>query len=996
MLRIKLLLVSLFTTMSLTGLFSQVNVHGTVTDSNGDPQEGINILVSAFYADSSVYFESVFTIADGTYEVEFPSPPLNFIGFVQVSMVDCWGTVVTLNYTIFNGPNDIEANFVYCEQIMIDSCVVYIIEEWNPGALNSLTAWTPLNVNVDYLWSTGEVTQTIFPQSSGEYCVTVSFPWGCTATDCYNFVMDSSFLCFAYITSTPNNDGTYDLEAISEGIPPFVYAWNTGDSTQTLNDVGPGTYCVTINDSNGCDYTTCIFIDDFSFCDVWISEEPNGALIAQGYGLPPLSYLWNTGQTSEIIYPNQEGLYCVTVTDQNQCSASSCYYYGSFEDSCYVYVIAVYTDSNTIGLQAIPSTNANSVTYLWSTGETTDIIYPQDPNLTYCVTMTDANGCVAAGCFEPFNYCYAWVDIQYLDTTTAVLSVYSDPIYNWGGPNATYLWSNGDTTETITVHESGTYCVTVSLGQNCTTEACAYVDFDSLQYACSAWVFQYPDSTGQWFAEVFAWGYGDFTYLWTTGDTTPVIQLDYPNQYVCVTATNTFGCVTEACVDTFFNPCKVYISVNYVQQIAILEAFGWNNPGQNADYVWSNGQTGPVITVNEEGTYCVTVTGGGCVSEACVEVIFWNFDSCGVWILTEELPAGIQYSAQAWGVSPFTYTWSNGYSGQSQIVENAIPQLCVTVTDAVGCVAVACNQNAGEPGYILTGFVFADTLVSITGFVYGYAMDPNGGVFELVDSAQIINGAYRFDDLPTGLYVLKAEITPGTAGYNDYMPTYHLSSPSWETATPVAVPNWLPVTKDIWMIKIDTTGGGGVIGGVITDPNHIVAQAEEEEVRGGSGLSGVTIILSDAQGKALNYTTSLQNGSFRFTDLPFGTYRISYDIPGIYSPVIWVTLTENDPERLQVSLVVNLGSVDVEEPEIQLVELYPNPAKENITIKLPADNSNYYIQVVDMQGRIVRTGSVESQNSILLIDVEQYSPGLYHINLKGENSSYFGRFVKQE
>src|SRR5687767_8920908 len=133
MLRLKLLLISLFTTLSLTGIFAQVTVHGTVSDPNGDPQENINILVNAFYADSTYYFESVFTGTDGTYEVELPSPPLNMLGFVQVSMVDCWGTVVTQEFTVFNVPNVIQADFVYCQQIVIDSCAVYIIEEWVPG-----------------------------------------------------------------------------------------------------------------------------------------------------------------------------------------------------------------------------------------------------------------------------------------------------------------------------------------------------------------------------------------------------------------------------------------------------------------------------------------------------------------------------------------------------------------------------------------------------------------------------------------------------------------------------------------------------------------------------------------------------------------------------------------------------------------------------------------------------------------------------------------------
>jgi hypothetical protein len=199
---------------------------------------------------------------------------------------------------------------------------------------------------------------------------------------------------------------------------------------------------------------------------------------------------------------------------------------------------------------------------------------------------------------------------------------------------------------------------------------------------------------------------------------------------------------------------------------------------------------------------------------------------------------------------------------------------------------------------------------------------------------------------------------------------------------------------DIWMIRADSVGGPGVIGGVITDPQNLTA-SENEEARGGDGLPNIEILLKDAQGKVLNYTISTQDGSFRFVDLPLGTYRISYDIPGLHSPEVWVTLTQDSPEKLQIPLIVE-GITDTEEPKAELLEFYPNPAKESITIQIPGDNADYRIQVVDMQGRIVESGSAKSNDGIMLIDVRQYSPGLYHINLMGETSSYFGRFVKQE
>ncbi|HJW27805.1 MAG TPA: hypothetical protein VJ508_01010, partial [Saprospiraceae bacterium] len=407
----------------------------------------------------------------------------------------------------------------------------------------------------------------------------------------------------------------------------------------------------------------------------------------------PVSYLWSTGDTTQTIYPQQQGLYCVTVTDANNCQATTCYDYWNQTDSCFVYVYGYVVDSTTFAVEAYPSGFGVTWTFLWSTGETTSIIYPQDPFQTYCVTVTDDTGCVSTGCYDPANWCYAWVDLQYIDTTTAVLTAVTDPIFNLpGAPPTTYLWSTGEGGPSITVDSSGDYCVTVTLGSGCSTEACTYVDFEGLSTNCSAWVVQYPDSSNsQWYAQVFAWGFGDFEYAWSTGDSTDIIQLD-PNEFACVTVTSSLGCETVACVDTFYNPCNPYIYGEFISNTeAILKATGFNDPNQPATYLWSTGDTTQSIVVSTTGTYCVTVTGGGCTGSSCYQVYFQS--GCGVDIVVssnDSIPGTI-FTAVPWGTAPFTYQWDNGSTDQTIIIDFGVLDHCVTVTDATGCLATACT-----------------------------------------------------------------------------------------------------------------------------------------------------------------------------------------------------------------------------------------------------------------------------------------------------------------
>lgn len=237
-------------------------------------------------------------------------------------------------------------------------------------------------------------------------------------------------------------------------------------------------------------------------------------------------------------------------------------------------------------------------------------------------------------------------------------------------------------------------------------------------------------------------------------------------------------------------------------------------------------------------------------------------------------------------------------------------------------------------------------------------------------------------------------MAPGTQEAEDYIPTYHFISATWNDAVVIPLPNWLPVTKDIHLIRSTDFTGGGVIGGFVTDPNHLVAGGNVESR--GAGIGNIDIILKDAQGQPLNYEWSHEDGGFRFTDLPWGTYRISYDIPGLTSPDIWVTLTPENPEKLQVTLIVNQGATAVNDPVLEEIKLYPNPAKEEINMPLPGVNTNYDIHMIDMQGKVVYAGSVRNTNGVITVGVGSLAPGLYHINLKGDQGHFYGRFIKQD
>src|SRR6187402_3555657 len=112
----KLLLISLLTVVSWLGAMAQtvVNVHGSVINENGSAEQGVDILVSVFFADSTAVLQSTTTDSIGYYTVDVQTPGPNIFGFMEVSMVDCWGTTQSQYFNILSGEEVFEAeNFIY-------------------------------------------------------------------------------------------------------------------------------------------------------------------------------------------------------------------------------------------------------------------------------------------------------------------------------------------------------------------------------------------------------------------------------------------------------------------------------------------------------------------------------------------------------------------------------------------------------------------------------------------------------------------------------------------------------------------------------------------------------------------------------------------------------------------------------------------------------------------------------------------------------------------
>jgi hypothetical protein len=295
-------------------------------------------------------------------------------------------------------------------------------------------------------------------------------------------LLDVDSTCFVSIGIDSSNTGDVLLVAYPSGNAPFAYLWSTGATTSSIIVTTWGiNYCVTVTDADGCTASDCLF--NQNTCTTSIVNVPLGYLSSVSTGIPPFTYAWSDGSTTPSIPVNAPGTYCVTVVDAINCSSQACYDYGTL-DSCNVYIVQ---DTSNAGSYFTAIANGTPpFSYTWQpsgNGQST----PLDPAYfgDYCVTITDATGCVAYDCFWNQNPCSALIIEQ--EDSSGVTGLFA--ISNlWP---ATYLWNNGATENVIFPSSSGNYCVTVT-GGGCVTSTCYYYTVPS-NMQINGYVY-HPDS----------------------------------------------------------------------------------------------------------------------------------------------------------------------------------------------------------------------------------------------------------------------------------------------------------------------------------------------------------------------------------------------------------------------------------------------------------------------------------------------------------------------
>jgi gliding motility-associated-like protein len=468
-----------------------------------------------------------------------------------------------------------------------------------------------------YTWSNGETTQTIDVVTDGTYIVTVTSAT-CSGTGSATVIVNP--------LPTPQIDGNAaicanETSTLSVSGGAFAsYEWQDGSFSDTYVATTTGAYSVTVTDNNGCsaaanfDLTVnsnpIVSIDGLTgFC-------PNSStdLTALPAGA---TYEWSNAAVTQTITATTAGVYEVTVTDANTCSASA-----AINVTQYILDAPILSDATICADETATLDAGIYDTYIWSSSETTQSITVNTAN-TYSVTVSDANACTA--------------------TASAVITVNPLPALSISGstsicPNSTltlsattgmssYLWDTNDGVingalngETIDITSAGTYTVVVSDANSCTaTASLTVIPSNSLSVNIGG-----DTNLCQTESTTLDAGTGFTSYIWSNAETTQTITVSPTDDTMYSVTVSDGSCDGSGSVVVVVNAIPI-ININGSSAICSGETINLNaSPNTYTTYSWSGGiASGADLTdtPNSQTTYTVSVTDANACSNTATHTV---------------------------------------------------------------------------------------------------------------------------------------------------------------------------------------------------------------------------------------------------------------------------------------------------------------------------------------------------------------------------------------
>ena len=563
----------------------------------------------------------------------------------------------------------------------------------------------------NYQWSNvGTNIDSVSGLTQGNYNVVISDANGCQETE---IIIINEPTAVSPTVNILNNircfgltDGATEVTTTG-GTLPYTYLWSNGSTDSTATGLGTGITSVIVTDTYGCTGSANNTITEptallaISSPDQTIACDLSATLFVNASGgTTPYNYNWNTGETTSTIDSKIPGLYYVTVTDSNGCTAidtTNIYISNSTLDVTVDAPDHICNNTTTIATANVTG-GVGPYTYDWNTGATN--ITTTGSGQTFCVTITDDIGCKVNACKTVIEdgLLTAIVPDQIICTGA---STYVKTEITGGLAPYDFLWNTTETTDSI-LQPPGTYSVDITDSIGCTTQASGTISEIiplAIQFINVFNVTCKGIDDGSATATVTG-GSGAYNYAWDHSPLDIPFTWDLAAGWYYITVSDSIGCTVKDSIEIIEPATTLALSITSLpschnQSTGELTAsatggfplydFYWWGLGTGEDDVTQTNE----INVNPGNYSLEIIDDGGCSMSQDVIV---NTAPLITPFLSETNPItcfqgsdGEVTATSTTGTGPFTYYWIEPNISNNIASNLAEGTYNVVVTDSFAC-----------------------------------------------------------------------------------------------------------------------------------------------------------------------------------------------------------------------------------------------------------------------------------------------------------------------
>lgn len=573
-----------------------------------------------------------------------------------------------------------------------------------------------------FKWSNGALTKDISELVAGSYSVRVTDNNGCakimnvaiTEPAPLILTLDNS----TNIACNGSKTGAVSVSVFG-GVPPYIYKWSNGATSEDITGVGAGKYALTVTDANGHSQSLEATLTEpqlfkaqvVGVKDISCAGDQTGSIdISAEGGVLPYRYRWSNGQITQDLYRLPAGEYSVKVLDANSCEQELRAEIKQPEPLKLEFVKFqdVKCSGDSTGLIDISVAGGTEpYTYKWNNGGTLQDVKSIKAG-NYNVAVTDAKGCVQTVekvISEPRPLVLTESVVKNVDCNGNSTGSINLNVAGGVTPYA-YKWNSGDTELNISNKKAGTYSVRVTDANGCSVPYSKVITEPAKlvrSVASVSNILCFGDSKGAINIDVSG-GEQPYSYRWSNGAVSQdIVDVRAGKYSVLIRDRN-------GCADSLSAVINENAALTSKIEATNIKCYGQKSGAIDLSveggvapftYKWSNGATSQDVTGLGSGSFSVVLKDSkGCIASNDANIIepprfVASLESDRNLNCFGEKTGAVNVRVSG-GVTPYKYSWNTGDTTRN-VSNLPIGKYTLTATDANGCTQLVSTSLTQPP-----------------------------------------------------------------------------------------------------------------------------------------------------------------------------------------------------------------------------------------------------------------------------------------------------------